>query len=175
MNCRKSKMAGKKGRSGRKARTDGKTMRAVSLYIPMEEIDTAHMNKGYGKYEWIPESWFRKFKRYFGARWQDEVRRLMSDRVKQYQEQHLWKCRCVNEVVAWHKPNVDHCPQCSYRPTPYERYKSYAKRLVNEQQPKVAEGTIDLCPVCKDSLEVEVTKWGKAKYCKSCNPNRSTL
>ena len=28
-------MAGKKGRSGRKARTDGITMRAVALYIPM--------------------------------------------------------------------------------------------------------------------------------------------
>ena len=167
-------MAGKKGRSGRKARSDGKTMRAVSLYIPMEEIDTAHMNKGYAKYEWIPESWFRKFKRYFGARWQDEVRRLMSARVKQYQEDKLWKCRCVNEVVAWHKPNVDHCPQCSYRPTPYERHKSYAQIRMNEQEMPTTV-SIDLCPVCKSPLEVEQTKWGKSKFCRSCNPSRSTL
>jgi hypothetical protein len=43
-------MAGKKGRSGRKARNDGKTMRAVSLYIPMEEMDMAPMNLGYVLY-----------------------------------------------------------------------------------------------------------------------------
>ena len=167
-------MAGKKGRSGRKARNDGKTMRAVSLYIPMEEMDVAPMNLGYAKYEWIPESWFRKFKRYFGARWQDEVRRIMSDRVKEYQQQHLWKCRCVNEVVAWHKTNVDHCPQCGYRPTDYERHKSYAQIRINQQEMPTAVA-IDLCPVCKDSLEVEETKWGKSKYCKTCNPSRSKL
>ena len=161
-------MAGKKGRSGRKARIDGKVMRAVSLYIAHQEIDTAPLNKGYAKYEWIAESWFRKFKRYFGVRWQDEVRKLMSLRVKEYQERHLWKCRCVNEVVAWHKDNVDHCP------TPYERHKSYSQIRMNEQEMPTTV-SIDLCPVCKDPLEIEKTKWGKSKYCKSCNPKRSKL
>ena len=61
-------MAGKKGRSGRKPRQDGKKMKAVSLYIAMEEIDVSHFNSRSAKYQWVPEAWFRKFKRYFGAR-----------------------------------------------------------------------------------------------------------
>jgi len=168
-------MAGKKGRSGRKARTDGKVMRAVSLYIEHKEIDTSHFNSPSAKYEWIPDAYFRKFKRYFGSRWQDKIRWAMQQMVREYQELHLWKCHCSNDVVAWHKKNVDHCPECNYKPTSYERYKSYAQRIVNEPQPKVSEVPIDLCPVCKDPLEVETTKWGKSKYCKKCNPKRSKL
>ena len=168
-------MAGKKGRSGRKAREDGKKMKAVSLYIPMTEIDVSHFNSGSAKYEWVPEAYFRKFKRYFGVRWQDKLRWAMGQMVKEYQELHLWKCKCTNEVVAWHKKEVDHCPQCNYRPTEYERYKSYAERIINEPQPKVSEVSIDLCPTCKDPLEDEQTKWGKSKFCKSCNPNRGSL
>ena len=167
-------MAGIKGRSGRKARTDGKVMKAVSLYIPMQEIDVTPYGKS-AKYEWVPEAYFRKFKRYFGVRWQDKLRWAMGQMVKEYQELHLWKCKCTNEVVAWHKKEVDHCPQCNYRPTEYERYKSYAERIINEPQPKVSEVSIDLCPTCKDPLEVELTKWGKSKFCKSCNPNRGSL
>ena len=59
-------MAGKKGKSGRKARIDGKKMKAVSLYIPMEEIDMAAYGKS-ARYQWIPEVWIRKIKRYFGV------------------------------------------------------------------------------------------------------------
>jgi len=168
-------MAGKKGKSGRKARIDGKKMKAVSLYIEHEEIDVSHFNSGSAKYEWVPEAYFRKFKRYFGVRWQDKLRWAMQQMNKEYQQLYLWKCKCTNEVVAWHKKNVDHCPQCNYRPTDYERYKSYAERIQNEPQPKVSEVPIDLCPVCKDPLEVELTKWGKSKFCRSCNPNRGSL
>jgi len=168
-------MAGKKGKSGRKARIDGKKMKAVSLYIEHEEIDVSHFNSGSAKYEWVPEAYFRKFKRYFGVRWQDKLRWAMQQMNKEYQQLYLWKCKCTNEVVAWHKKNVDHCPECNYRPMKFERYNSYAERIQNEPQPKVSEVSIEVCPVCKDPLEVELTKWGKSKFCKTCNPNRSKL
>ena len=167
-------MAGKKGRSGRKPRTDGKVMKAVSLYIEHTEIDTTPFGKS-AKYEMIPDAYFRKFKRYFGVRWQDKIRWAMSQMVKEYQDKHIWRCRCTNDVVAWHKKTVGHCDHCNYTPSPFERYKSYAEIKINEQQPKVSEVPIDLCPVCKDPLQVEETKWGKSKYCKKCNPKRSKL
>ena len=167
-------MAGKKGRSGRKPRTDGKVMKAVSLYIEHTEIDTTPFGKS-AKYEMIPDAYFRKFKRYFGVRWQNKIRWAMQTMVREYQDKYLWRCRCENEIVAWHKSNVDHCVNCNYTPSPFERYKSYAERIQKEPQPKVSEVPIDLCPVCKDPLEVEQTKWGKSKYCKKCNPKRSKL
>ena len=48
-------MAGKQGRSGRKARIDGKKMKAVSLYIEHEEIDVTPFGES-AKYKWIPET-----------------------------------------------------------------------------------------------------------------------
>jgi len=166
-------MAGKKGRSGRKARTDGKIMKAVSLYIPMKEIDVTPYGKS-AKYEWVPEAYFRKFKRYFGVRWQDKLRWAMTKMVEEHQALHLWKCRCVNDVVAWHKKNVDHCPQCGYRPTDYERHKSYAEIKKHEIIP-VAQKPIKICSSCKGSLTMVEGKYGKTYYCKVCNPKRSKL
>jgi len=165
-------MAGKKGKSGRKARIDGKKMKAVSLYIAMEEIDTTPYGKS-AKYRWIPEAYFRKFKRYFGARWQDEVRRLMRLRNKDHEIKHLWKCKCTNDVLAWHKKNISSCPQCHYEPTDFERYKSYAEKKQNEIVP-VAKAPIKKC-TCGQTLEVVEGKYGKTMYCKKCNPNRSKL
>ena len=162
-------MAGKKGRSGRKARTDGKKMKAVSLYIAMEEMDVSHFNSRSARYEWIPEAWFRKFKRYFGARWQDEVRRLMMARNSDYEERHLWRCKCQNDVVAWHKKNIGYCPQCDYEPTPYERYKSYAEVKRNEVIP-VAQKPIKLCTTCKHPYTITEGKYGKTYTCEKCFP-----
>jgi len=166
-------MAGIKGKSGRKARTDGKVMKAVSLYIPMQEIDVTPYGKS-AKYEWVPEAYFRKFKRYFGARWQDKVRWAIGKMVEEHQALHLWKCQCTNEVVAWHKKTVDHCPQCNYRPTEYERHKSYHERKINETVP-IAKAPIKKCGTCGQTLEVVEGKYGKTMYCKSCNPNRLKL
>ncbi len=176
MNCGETKMAGKKGRSGRKARIDGKKMKAVSLYIAMEEIDISHFNSGSAKYQWVPEAWFRKFKRYFGVRWQDKVRWAMMQMVKEYQVKHLWRCKCTNDVLRWHKPQVHHCPECEYEPTAYERYKSYAERKQNEIVP-VAKEPIKICTTCRKEPYTVVMdpKNGKVMYCKKCNPNRSTL
>ena len=162
-------MAGKKGRSGRKPRQDGKKMKAVSLYIAMEEIDVSHFNSRSAKYEWVPEAWFRKFKRYFGARWQDKVRWAMMQMVKEYQEKHLWRCRCSNDVLRWHKPNVDHCPECKYEPTPFERFKSYAEVKKNEIIP-VAHKPIKLCTTCKHPYTVTEGKYGKTYTCEKCHP-----
>ncbi len=164
-------MAGKKGRSGRKARIDGKKMKAVSLYIEHEEIDVTPFGKS-AKYKWVPNAYFRKFKRYFGVRWQDKLRWAMMQMNKEHQQLHLWKCKCQDEVFQWHKEKIDHCPQCHYTPTPMERYKSYAKIQQNEIVP-VAQKTIKICTTCrKEELTVEIGKYGKTLYCKKCNPKR---
>tara|TARA_Y100001963_G_scaffold155964_1_gene248349 strand:+ start:372 stop:872 length:501 start_codon:yes stop_codon:yes gene_type:complete len=166
-------MAGKKGRSGRKARIDGKKMKAVSLYIEHTEIDVTPFGKS-AKYKWVPDAYFRKFKRYFGVRWQDKLRWAMMQMNKEYQQLKLWRCKCENEVFQWHKENVDHCPQCHYTPTPMERYKSYARIQQNTIE-NVASKPIKKCSTCKESLTLVEGKYGKTYYCKTCNPNRSKL
>jgi hypothetical protein len=166
-------MAGKKGRSGRKARIDGKKMKAVSLYIEHTEIDVTPFGKS-AKYKWVPDAYFRKFKRYFGARWQDKLRWAMMQMNSEYQQLKLWRCKCENEVFQWHKENVDHCPQCHYTPTPMERYKSYARIQQNTIE-NVASKPIKKCSMCKESLTLVEGKYGKTYYCKTCNPNRSKL
>jgi hypothetical protein len=168
MNYRNQKMTGKKGKSGRKARIDGKKMKAVSLYIPMEEIDIAPYGKS-ARYQWIPEVWFRKFKRYFGVRWQDKVRWAMMEMVKQHQQDKLWKCNCANDLLRWHKPSIAFCPQCNYEPTPYERHKSYAEIKKHEVIP-VAQKPIKLCTTCKHPYTVTEGKYGKTYTCEKCFP-----
>jgi len=100
-------MAGKKGRSGRKARTDGKTMRAVALYIPMTKYDDIN-----DKERFRPESWFMQFKRVFGARWQEQVRNMMQTRVKTYQESKMWECSCQFTIKRWHFKTDFQCKRC---------------------------------------------------------------
>tara|TARA_Y100001963_G_scaffold122437_1_gene171707 strand:- start:316 stop:816 length:501 start_codon:yes stop_codon:yes gene_type:complete len=166
-------MAGKKGRSGRKARTDGKVMKCVSLYIEHKEVDVTPYGKS-AQYKWIPDAYFRKFKRYFGTQWQHKLRWAMMRMNDEYETKHLWRCKCQNDVVAWHKKNVDYCPQCGYRPTDFERYKSYAEIQKHTIEP-VASKPIKKCSVCKEELTMVEGKYGKTYYCKTCNPKRSKL
>lgn len=166
-------MAGKKGRSGRKARTDGKVMKCVSLYIEHEEIDVTPFGES-AQYKWIPDAYFRKFKRYFGTQWQHKLRWAMQQMNKEYQALHLWKCKCENDVFKWHKKNVDHCPQCHYTPTPMERYKSFNEIQKHTIEP-VASKPLKKCATCKQELTMVKGKYGKTYYCKICNPNRSKL
>jgi hypothetical protein len=87
-------MAGKKGRSGRKARTDGITMRAVALYIPMTKYQDIE-----GKDRFRPESWFMQFKRVFGSQWQE-------------QENNMWQCDCNFTIKRYHFRSDFQCKRC---------------------------------------------------------------
>ena len=100
-------MAGKKGRSGRKARTDGITMRAVALYIPMTKYQDI---EGGDRYR--PESWFMQFKRVFGSQWQEKVRNMMINRVKTYQENNMWMCDCNFTIKRYHFRSDFQCKRC---------------------------------------------------------------
>jgi hypothetical protein len=93
-------MAGKKGRSGRKARTDGITMRAVALYIPMMRYEDME-----DKERFRPEPWFLQFKRVFGSQWQEKVRSMMIHRINSYQDNQMWKCDWSLEESAGPKGN----------------------------------------------------------------------
>ena len=167
-------MAGKKGRSGRKPREDGKFMKAVSLYIEHENVDTTPFGKS-ATYQDIPAAYFRKFKRYFGTRWQDKLRWAMTRMNEEYEAKHLWRCKCQNDVVAWHKRNVDSCPICNYKPTDFERYKSYAKIQQEKPLPPRTQKTIKNCKTCGTELIMTEGKWGKTYSCPKCSPNRSKL
>ena len=112
-------MAGKKGRSGRKARTDGITMRAVALYIPMTKYEG--QEKSGMKYplaetitveRFRPDSWFMQFKRVFGSQWQEKTRNMMINRVKTYQENNMWQCDCQFTIKRYHFRSDFQCKRC---------------------------------------------------------------
>ncbi len=100
-------MVGKKGRSGRKARTDGIVMRPVALYIPMQKYDDME-----DKERFRPEPWFLQFKRVFGSEWQEKVRNMMINRVKTYQENNMWQCDCKFTIKRYHFRSDFQCKRC---------------------------------------------------------------
>jgi len=112
-------MAGKKGRSGRKARTDGIKMRAVALYIPMMKYEAQEKSgmkpplaETITVERYRPESWFLQFKRVFGAQWQEQVRNMMINRVKTYQENQMWICDCQFTIKRYHFRSDFQCKRC---------------------------------------------------------------
>ena len=100
-------MVGKKGRSGRKARTDGIVMRPVALYIPMQKYEDIE-----GKERFRPEPWFLQFKRVFGSQWQEKVRNMMINRVKTYQKNNMWQCDCKFTIKRYHFRSDFQCKRC---------------------------------------------------------------
>ena len=100
-------MVGKKGRSGRKARTDGIKMRAVALYIPMTKYQDIE-----GGDRFRPESWFMQFKRIYGSRWQEEVRKIMYMRQRDHKHAHMWECGCEFTIKSWHFKGDFQCKRC---------------------------------------------------------------
>ena len=136
-------MAGVKGKSGRKPRNDGKKMRAVNLYIPMKE--TYGWNDD-GKIDWIPETWFLQFKRIFGPRWQEQVRKL-----------------------KWHRSQEADCSRCGYEPYELERYRSQQQARIHARDAKPQQSALSVCPVCKNPLTLEVDLHGrKMMRCMKC-------
>ena len=112
-------MVGKKGRSGRKARTDGIVMRPVALYIPMTKYEAQEKSgmkpplaETITVERFRPESWFMQFKRIFGSGWQEEVRNLMFQRQKQYKHAHMWECGCQFTIKSWHFKGDFQCKRC---------------------------------------------------------------
>ena len=161
-------MAGKKGKSGRKPNTDGKKMRAVNLYIPMYEYDVSHFNSKGIKMEWIPESWFRQFKRIYGSRWQEKVRSGIQFMVREYEERHMWKCKCSGRMKSTHFKHESICPRCEYEPYDLQRYKTKAlARVYSKEDPR--QRALTLCPSCKEPLSLEIDVHGrKVMSCRKC-------
>lgn len=158
-------MAGIKGRSGRKPRNDGKEMRAVSLYIPMME--------SYGwkseKKTWVPEDWFRQFKRIYGSRWQEKVRWLIMKQTKEFERGSMWDCECKNRLHKWHFRTESVCPRCDYEPYDMQRYKTKHQVRVHAKEEKNRD-PLKLCPTCKDPLSLELDIHGRQiMKCNRCS------
>ena len=161
-------MAGKKGRSGRKPRSDGKKMRAVNLYIPMAEMDIAHINDKHAKIVHIPDAWFRQFKRVFGSRWQETTRQAMQKRLDEYEDHNMWKCACQGRLKNTHFKHQAMCPRCEYEPYDLQRYKTQAQvRAHSKDEPN--KKALSLCPICKNPLMLEMDIHGrKILRCVKC-------
>jgi len=159
-------MAGVKGKSGRKPRSDGKKMRAVNLYIPMKET---YGWDDKGKIDWIPETWFLQFKKIFGSRWQEQVRKLIRQRTKEYEERNMWDCKCENRLFKWHRPNEAKCHVCDYEPYEMQRYRSKQQARINARDKPINRDPLNLCPVCKNPLTLEIDLAGrKMMRCMKC-------
>jgi len=165
-------MAGVKGKSGRKPRSDGKKLRAVNLYIPMTETyQTVIQDDGTwqkGKADWIPETWFLQFKKIFGSRWQEQVRKLIAKRTEEYERVHLWECNCENRLLKWHRHQEAKCHRCDYEPYDKDRYRSQAQaRIHAKDEPQ--QSALSVCPVCKNPLTLEIDLHGrKMMRCMKC-------
>ena len=148
-------MVGKKGRSGRKPNETGRVMRAVALYIPMFEFDTANLNDTGAKYQWFPEDWFRQFKRINGNKWQERVRNMIAQWTRSYETNNMWLCECSGRLHKWHFKHEGHCPRCEKVPLEIERYKTIAE--VNKHVHKPKDSTpLKVCPTHNKPLKSEL-------------------
>jgi len=162
-------MAGKKGRSGRKPNTDGITHRPVNLYIPMEELDVGSgFGQGEARYEWIPQSWFRQFKRMHGSRWQEQVRKAIRTMVTDYEERRMWRCKCPGRIKSTHFMHEGQCPRCEYTPGELQRYKSVATARIHATDEPIQK-PLSLCPGCRNPYELKLDVHGrKLMVCRTC-------
>ena len=149
------KMVGKKGRSGRKPNETGRVMRAVALYIPMYNLDSAHLNAKQAKNEWYPEDWFRQFKRINGNKWQERVRTMIAVWTNNYEEHNMWPCECSGRLKKWHFQHEGVCHRCKYVPGELERYKTIAEVNKHVWKPK-DETPLVLCPTHNKPLKSEL-------------------
>ena len=165
-------MVGKKGRSGRKPNETGRVMRAVALYIPMYELDSAHINSKQAKYQWYPEDWFTQFKRINGNKWQERVRTMIAAWTKNYERYNMWMCECSGRLKKWHFKHEGVCPRCDKVPLEIERYKTISE--VNKHVHKPKDSTpLKICPTHNKPLKSEwlINKGvGKVKVlkCEDC-------
>jgi len=158
-------MAGIKGKSGRKPRDDGRKMRAVNLYIPMKE---SYGWDDKGKIDWIPETWFLQFKRIFGSKWQEQVRKMIMQRTTEYEQRNMWDCQCENRLLKWHRKQEADCSRCGYEPYDMQRYRSkHEARIHTKDSPQ--QKALSLCPNCKNPLTLELDLQGrKIMRCMKC-------
>jgi len=160
-------MVGKKGRSGRKPNESGRVMRAVALYIPMYELDTAHFNSTSAKYQWFPEDWFTQFKRINGNKWQERVRTMIMSWVRQYERSYMWCCNCSGRTKKWHFQHEGSCPRCEYVPGELERYKTVAEVNKHIHKP-IATVPLTHCSKCGTEYSTKETEHGTLKFCEVC-------
>jgi len=162
-------MAGKKGRSGRKPNKEGVKHRAVNLYIPMVELDVGTgFGQGKARYEWVPDDWFRQFKRIHGSRWQEQVRKSIRYMVNDYEERKMWPCKCEGRINKYHRTIEGSCPRCHFVPGQISRYKTESQaRIHSTEEPK--QKPLSLCPVCKNPLSLKLDIHGrKVSTCEVC-------
>ena len=125
-------MVGVKGRSGRKPATDGKTMRHVAFYIPMSESEDYN-----GRKYWIPEVWFRQFKRIYGSKWQAITRSLIQQKVKDDQTERMWQCECNHALLKHHFRTHPHCNHCGmWMNEAARRIHDHNYKPINDFKPK---------------------------------------
>ena len=161
-------MAGKKGRSGRKPRDDGKKMRAVNLYIPMYE---SYGWSQKGKIDWVPEDWFRQFKRIYGSRWQEKVRVMIMRQTQEFERANMWDCECKNRLHKWHFKHEAVCPRCDYEPYDMQRYKTKAQVKIHAKTERIDAKPLTMCPTCGDPLTREMDVHGRQiMKCRTCHP-----
>jgi len=161
-------MAGVKGRSGRKPNSDGRKMRAVNLYIPMTEYDMATVKNPKAKFQWVPDDWFRQFKKIYGSRWQEKVRNGIRHMVSDYEERHMWPCKCSGRLNKFHRMTEGDCPRCGFTPGEISRYKTIQNvRIHSRDEP--SKKPLSLCPTCKGAYVLELDVHGrKLMVCKVC-------
>ena len=161
-------MAGKKGRSGRKPRSDGKKMRAVNLYITMYEYDMAHINSEKPNFQWVAESWFRQFKKIYGSRWQEKVRNGIRHMVKDYEERNMWPCKCQGRLNKFHRMTEAECFRCGFTPGEISRYKTVANARVHSIE-EPSKKPLVLCPACHEPYSLKLDEHGrKVLVCEVC-------
>ena len=162
-------MAGIKGKSGRKPRSDGKKMRPVNLYIPMTRMDVATINDRHAKIVNIPDEWFRQFKHVFGSRWQIETRKIMQIRLKEFERGHMWDCKCSSRLDKWHRStDGGPCRKCGYEPYDMQRYKTQQQVNIHSRD-EPSKKPLMLCPTCRNPLTLELDIHGrKVMICEAC-------
>ena len=163
-------MVGIKGKSGRKKREDGKKMKAVSFYIEMEQIDVNHINNPKGaKYKWIPQEWFRQYKKVFGSNWQKVTRSIMMDHLSNYELSHMWDCNCNTRMEKWHRKTEGECNRCGYTPNQIQRFKNInAARIANTEKKTRLETPLTKCSCGEILIIKEVENLGKIYQCPKC-------
>lgn len=160
-------MAGKKGRSGRKPNSDGRKMRPVNLYIPMYEYD---FSGGLHKPDlrWVPDDWFRQFKRIYGSRWQEKVRNGIRHMVKDYEERNMWPCKCQGRLKKFHRMTEGECFRCGFTPGEISRYKTVQNARIHSRD-EPSKKPLSLCPACNEPYSLKLDDHGRTvMVCGAC-------
>ena len=99
-------------KSGRKPNPDGGLERSKKYTFYVKEY--AHTNLDGNIDYWVEDSYFQWFKRKHGSHWQEQVRAFMRWDVKQWKENHHWRCKCkpIGIWQNWKHNRQTKCHAC---------------------------------------------------------------